>query len=120
MSKQIKIPDTEEAWESGDLGRDEAHVQRYEGNDERQINESLGLQPISIRLEKELLNDLKFIAQYHGMGYQPLIRQQLKRFVNAEMKQIAMALASEAKKNREAKKTAKAGPDDPPKQKKAA
>lgn len=117
MIKQSKIPDTDEAWESGELGRDAAHVKRFEGDDEELINESLGLQPISIRMEKELLCDLKFIANYHGMGYQPLIRQQLKRFVNAEMKQIAMGLASEAKKKREGKKVA---PSGTLKQKKAA
>lgn len=49
----------------------------------------LGLQAISIRLQPELLNHLKTIAQHNGMGYQTLIKQVLHRFVNAEMKMLA-------------------------------
>jgi hypothetical protein len=43
---------------------------------------------ISVRLQKQLISDLKFIATAHGIGYQPLIRDVLSRFVTHEKKQI--------------------------------
>lgn len=52
------------------------------------IDASLGLQMISIRLERELLGNLKFIAKQHGVGYQPLIRDLLNRFARSEMQLI--------------------------------
>lgn len=87
MSK-AKIRGTKEAWESGELGRDEKYVKvsNFSPDD---LNDSLGLQMISIRMQKELLDDLKFLAAYHEIGYQPLMKQILRRFVDCEMKAIA-------------------------------
>lgn len=48
------------------------------------INDALSLQPISIRLQKGLIENLKTIAELNGIGYQPLIRQALTRFVEGE------------------------------------
>lgn len=39
-------------------------------------------------MQKDVLENLKFIAKYHGIGYQPLIKQILKRFVDSEMNEI--------------------------------
>jgi hypothetical protein len=44
---------------------------------------------ISIRLQKDLIKELKFIAKFHGIGYQPLIRDVLGRFSRHEMADIA-------------------------------
>ncbi len=52
------------------------------------VDENIGLQMISIRLQKGLVEDLKFIATAHGIGYQPLIKDILHRFVVHEKKQI--------------------------------
>ncbi len=49
------------------------------------IDDELGLQMISIRLEKSLLRSLKDIACHHKVGYQPLIRDLLNRFARSEM-----------------------------------
>lgn len=49
----------------------------------------LALQAISIRLPKALIQDLKDIAQLNGLGYQPLIKQILNRFVDAEKRMLA-------------------------------
>lgn len=88
-TKQIeKIEGTEEAWEEGKLGNDAASA-RPSSVPERAIDEALGLQMISIRLPKRMIDDLKAIAKMHGMGYQPLIREQLTRFVDCEMKNFA-------------------------------
>ena len=45
----------------------------------------LELKPISIRLPKILIKQLKFIAHMHGVGYQPLIRDILSRFSRHEI-----------------------------------
>jgi len=88
MAKQIKIEGTTEAWETGPLGSDEEFVKLATGVDEKEINEALELQMISIRLQKSLIEDFKMIAKINGIGYQPLIRQILKRFADCEKKKL--------------------------------
>ena len=89
MTKIGKIPTSDEAWdENGQLGRDEEHVKRSEEDIEPQIDKALELQLISIRLQKSLIEDFKYIATLNGIGYQPLMRQILKRFVDGEKKRI--------------------------------
>ncbi|MES9901673.1 MAG: hypothetical protein ABW168_03195 [Sedimenticola sp.] len=88
MSKQNKIDDTPENWDDRTLGADEEFVRVAEEIDASSIDEAVGLQMISIRLQKTLLEDLKVIAKINGIGYQPLIKQILKRFTDAEKKII--------------------------------
>ncbi len=91
MTTNAKIPATDEAWDEGALGRDEAFAEVVEltPEQEKEIEEAFELQLISVRLQRSLITDLKLIGQLNGIGYQPLMRQILKRFVNAEMKKIA-------------------------------
>jgi uncharacterized protein (DUF4415 family) len=84
-----KIESTADAWESGRLGRDEAHAKPAPAEFDSLVDDSLGLQMISIRLQKELIEDFK-IAEFRGVGYQPLMRDALKRFVDAEFKRMAI------------------------------
>lgn len=95
-AKHKTIPDTEEAWESGQLGQDADYAERLpdEADTEAMIDEALGLQPISIRLEKSLIEDFKLIASLHGLGYQPLMRQALRRFADCEKKRILQEVAA--------------------------
>lgn len=44
------------------------------------------MQMISIRLPKDLITDLKEIGSAQKLGYQALMREVLKRFVDAEKK----------------------------------
>ena len=92
-----KIPSTPEAWEDGPLGKETAHVGKYVATmeEEASIDAAFGLKPISIRMEIELLNSLKAIAAYRKLGYQPLMRQVLQRFVDSELKQIALERMSQ-------------------------
>ncbi|MYM90953.1 hypothetical protein GTP91_27730 [Rugamonas sp. FT82W] len=85
-----KIESTPEAWEEGALGRDASHAKAVSVDIEHQVDDGLGLQLISIRLQKELIEDYKKIAEFHGVGYQPLMRDALKRFAEAEYKRIAI------------------------------
>ncbi|MBT3044247.1 MAG: BrnA antitoxin family protein [Candidatus Thiodiazotropha sp. (ex Codakia orbicularis)] len=100
MSKGNKIPGTVEAWETGELGRDEKFVEVYQPDDSA-IDDALELQMISIRLQKGLIEDLKQIAQLRGLNYQPLIRQLLQRFVVSELKLLAREYMAQKSKERE-------------------
>ena len=68
-------------WESRTLGASEKHACKLPHKEELAIDEALGLQIISIRLQKKLIANLKLIAKHEGIGYQPLIRQVLTHFV---------------------------------------
>lgn len=82
-----RIEESADDWgPAGKLGNDAAHVRHV--NESKNVDEALGLHPISIRLPKDLVRDLKAIAQLNGMGYQPLIRVVLQRFVDAEKRAI--------------------------------
>lgn len=98
MKKQVQIEGSSEAWESGELGLDENYVEAAESIDEVAFNEALELQMISIRLQKSLIEDLKMIAKLNGLGYQPLMRQILQRFVDGEKKRLLRKLVSKAEK----------------------
>lgn len=88
MNKHAKIESTDDAWESGALGAVEAHVRSAPAELEASIDASLGLQSISIRLPKQLIEAYKLIGAYHGVGYQPLMRDILQRFVPEGMREV--------------------------------
>jgi hypothetical protein len=98
-AKPEKIPASDEAWESGQLGTDYKYAEPYREDIEGQINEALELQSISIRLQKSLIEDFKRIAKLRRIGYQPLMRQVLNRFVECELKQLLKERVSEMEAN---------------------
>lgn len=79
--------ETRKPWEEldNDLELNSVAVSKEEAG---AIDDALGLQMISIRLQRSLLANLKAIAQYHGVGYQPLIRDLLNRFAKSETLEI--------------------------------
>lgn len=85
----------QDAWDERTLGADEAHVAQAP-DDRAFLDASLNLQPISIRLQRDLLDNLKALAQLNGIGYQPLIRQILTRWVDCELKNMLKNRALEA------------------------
>lgn len=99
-SMNTKIEGTPEAWEDRSLGADPETAKADTGPEgeaiERQIDEALGLKMISIRLPEQLIEDFKMIAAVNGgMGYQTLMRQVLRRFATAELKQMARETMSQ-------------------------
>lgn len=90
IKKAVKIEPTDEAWESGALGESPEHARRVKVKHGDQLDDALGLQLISIRLPKALIEELKAIGQNQGLGYQPLVRQVLTRFTQSELRRIAM------------------------------
>lgn len=89
MSRYGKIQDSDEAWGSGQFGRAFKYARPATGDTEKAIDAALGLQLISMRLQKSLIEDLKAIASLNGIGYEPLMRQILKRYVDGEKRRIA-------------------------------
>lgn len=121
MKDDPRILDTDEAWDGGALGRDDSYVQVADETETAGIDEALGLQPISIRLERSLIEDFKLIAQLNGLGYQPLMRQALRRFADCEKKRILRDLAiQQAQDNAQQIADAGAKPGRAPTRKKAA
>ncbi|PID44068.1 MAG: hypothetical protein CSB48_02810 [Proteobacteria bacterium] len=82
-----KISGSPENWEKGVLGQEEEFAEEVK-IDDAELDEALELKLISIRLQKNLIDDLKLIARHHGVGYQPLIKQALRRFATSELKII--------------------------------
>ena len=101
MGGEEKIIGTDDAWDSRALGADANFVQVAEDADEESIDRALELQPISIRLQKSLIEDFKLIGALGGIGYQPLMRQVLMRFADSEKKRILREVASAAAKRKE-------------------
>lgn len=76
------------------VGESEAHVAVAPASISVGIEDTLDLQPISIRLQRDLLDNLKALAKLNGLGYQPLIRQVLTRWVDCELKNMLRQKAS--------------------------
>jgi hypothetical protein len=89
MVRTRKTVIADDRWETGELGRDEPFVRRSPVTAEPAVDDALDLQLISIRLQKQLLRELKLVARYRRIGYQPLIRDVLGRWVRGEMRAIA-------------------------------
>ena len=105
MSKAT-IPATDEAWDERSLGADENFVVVADDDISSIIDETIGLQAISIRLQKSLIEDFKAIAELNDIGYQTLMRQVLKRFADCEKKRLLKEMAA-AKTEAAAKPKAK-------------
>jgi hypothetical protein len=88
MNHKPKIEENEEPWESGVLGTSMDHAVPASPDIEAAVESSLGLQLISIRLPKHLIEAYKLIAAHHGVGYQPLMRDILQRFVPEGLKEV--------------------------------
>lgn len=72
--------DAENWGPAGKFGNDESSVKASGAEAPQALADALELQLISIRLNKGLLRDLEQIAERHGIGYQPMVRELLKRF----------------------------------------
>jgi len=85
MTKANKIRGSVKNWENGKLGQDAEYVVAATQEEELALDNALELKPISIRMPISLIKKLKIIADVHGIGYQPLMRDVLGRFARAEM-----------------------------------
>lgn len=94
-------------WESGEYGRSDEHVQVAPEEESIQLDSDLAMKLVSIRLPIPLIEALKVIAEYHGIAYQPMVRDLLMRFARSEFQQIAAEMDS---KMREAQSVDESSP----------
>ncbi len=73
--------DDVELWDTRQLGADPRYARPVSKEKSKEIDDARGLQAISIRLQKNLVEQLKALARYEGLGYQPYIRQLLTKHV---------------------------------------
>jgi predicted DNA binding CopG/RHH family protein len=86
-----------ERWDNRELGASAEHIAFLSDAEEREMDDSMGLQLISIRLGKSLIESLKALARLEGLGYQPLVRQVLTRYAKEnEYKLDVLLSAAEA------------------------
>lgn len=83
-----KIAGTPGAWDDRQLGADPSTARRASPEAEAALDAALGMQAISIRLPKQLIEAYKLIAAHHGVGYQPLMRDILQRFAPLGLKEV--------------------------------
>jgi predicted DNA binding CopG/RHH family protein len=99
MAKSTKkIQSSDKAWDKGELGCDEQFARVSKAITQKNVDIAIGLKPISIRLQESMVDDLKVIAEIHGLGYQPLMRQILNRFIDSEKKKIIREYLAEQQK----------------------
>lgn len=98
MSRESVTTSVEE-WESRASGADEKYVKRVSEELAQQINAATGMKMISIRLDESLIESFKAIGDFHGIGYQPLMRDALKRFANAELRAIVTGFVQSQKRD---------------------
>ena len=86
---KFKIVDRDdgELWENGTYGESEEHMKRAPLAIDKAIDDSLGLVQVTIRLQKDLVEQLKRIACENGLGYQPYVRQVLTQHAQSKAKE---------------------------------
>ncbi len=107
--KMIKeeIIDTCEDWENGKYGQDAEHAERVGQEEAKAVDDALGLEKVSIKMDKELIKTLSGIASYRGLtNYKVLMRDVLQRFADAEAKAIMFEMLEERKEREAAEKVA--------------
>ena len=69
-----------ELWETGELGRSSEHAVPTSDEHDKELDDAMGLQLLTFRLQKSLIAQFKELAKLEGIGYQPLMRQVLNRY----------------------------------------
>ena len=85
-SKEVAIENTTEAWENRKLGCDARFAKPLNAELGTKVDRALGLETISIRVEKDLIKSFKILEKKYNTGHQRPIREALKRFINSELK----------------------------------
>jgi uncharacterized protein (DUF4415 family) len=83
-----------ERWDNRELGASAEHIGVVSDDEEKSIDDGLGLQLISIRLNKTLIEQLKGLAKLEGLGYQPLIRHVLTKYAKDNEHKLDMLLSA--------------------------
>jgi predicted DNA binding CopG/RHH family protein len=82
-----------ELWETGKLGASAEHMRVLSDEETKEIDDGLGLQLISMRLNKALIEQFKELARLEAIGYQPLIRRVLMQYAEANKHKLDSLLS---------------------------
>jgi hypothetical protein len=91
-----KVRGTPSAWESGALGVNPDTVRIAGQEHEEALDAALGMKSISIRMPAGLVEMYKLIARHHGVGYQPLMRDILSRWVKSGLREVIDTMEAQA------------------------
>ncbi len=72
-----------ELWESRKLGASAKHAKRSTKKHDKELDEMFALQLCTFRIQKFLIEQLKELAKFEGMGYQTFMRQILTHYARA-------------------------------------
>lgn len=81
-SRCDKWLDDEEPWIK-QLGADPKYVRCASNKEEKELDDSLGLEALTVRLDKKLLRRLRAAAKREGLGHVAYIRQILTDHMSA-------------------------------------
>jgi predicted DNA binding CopG/RHH family protein len=76
----------QESWEKGELGRDAKHMKVVSKEETQKFIDAKESYATSIRLPKELVNNLKILAKKDGLNYQTYLKMILTRHVHENCK----------------------------------
>ncbi len=76
-----KFDEGAELWDSRKLGASEAHAKPVSDEQDKALDEAMGLHLLSFRIQKPIIEQLKQLAKLESIGYQPLMRQILTKYV---------------------------------------
>lgn len=95
--KLDELSSDHEKWDNRELGASEEHLAFVSDEEDKEIDESLGMQSISIRLNRGLIEQFKELAKLDSVGYQPLMRQVLADYAKQnEHRLVTLLTAGEA------------------------
>lgn len=70
-----------ELWDSKQLGASAEHARPASEEQQQALDDATGLQLLSIRMPKALIEQIKQLARLEGLGYQPYMRQVMTKHV---------------------------------------
>ena len=70
-----------EQWDNKELGASAEHARPASGEQQQALDDATGLQLISIRMPKLLIEQVKQLARLEGIGYQPYVRKVITQHV---------------------------------------
>ncbi len=78
-------------WDAKEFGASQEHAVKAPDQALEALHEAAGMKAVSIRMPIEMIQAYKYIAAHHGIGYQPLMRDILQRFLPEGLKEVNRA-----------------------------
>lgn len=75
-------------WDAKEFGASQEHAVKASNQALEDLHEAAGMKAVSIRMPIEMIQAYKYIAAHHGIGYQPLMRDILQRFLPEGLKEV--------------------------------